>query len=185
MKIAIIAWGSLVWDPRTLQIKDQWNDHGPNLNIEFSRVSKDGRLTLVIDLVNGSKIKTHYAESSRKDLGDAISDLRDREGTIRKRIGFVDVKNNNNSKNEFQDQTDVFSEMEKWCNTNQYDAAVWTALPSQFSDQTKMEFSVENAMKYLGGLPKSARNNALNYINKAPKSVVTPVRSKVEESDVK
>ena len=54
MRIAIIAWGSLVWDPRTLQIKGDWVASGPELDIEFSRVSKDGRLTLVIDPVNGS-----------------------------------------------------------------------------------------------------------------------------------
>ncbi len=78
MKIAIIAWGSLVWDPRTLQIKEDWDNQGPSLNIELSRVSKDGRLTLVIDFLNGVEIKTYYAQSSRSDLGDAISDLRDK-----------------------------------------------------------------------------------------------------------
>jgi hypothetical protein len=157
MRIAIIAWGSLVSDPRTLQIKGNWDNQGPRLKIEFSRVSKDGRLTLVIDPLNGAEVNTY------------------------KRIGFVDTKNNRNSKSEFHNQVDVFEKMVTWCKDNNFDAAVWTALPSQFKDQTKMEFSVSNAIKYLDSLPKTARKNALNYINEAPKEVVTPVRQKVEQ----
>lgn len=48
-KIAILAWGSLYWDKRTLAIQSEWNEDGPTLPIAFSRISKDGRLTLVID----------------------------------------------------------------------------------------------------------------------------------------
>jgi hypothetical protein len=185
MKIAIIAWGSLVWDPRTLQIRGDWDNNGPMLNIEFSRVSKDGRLTLVVDPDNGEEVKTYFAQSKRSDLGDAIADLRDREGTIRKRIGFVDLINSIDSKAEFSDQVDVFSKINDWCRSQSFDAAVWTALPSQFEEQTKQAFSVDNAITYLKGLPKSARENALDYIRNAPKEVVTPVRRKIEECGFK
>ncbi len=53
MKIAILDSGSLVWDPRSL--KDNLEDDGkfvqggPKPPIEFSRISEDGRLQLVID----------------------------------------------------------------------------------------------------------------------------------------
>ncbi|PCJ86073.1 MAG: hypothetical protein COA54_09540 [Thiotrichaceae bacterium] len=181
MKIAIIAWGSLVWDPRTLQIKGNWDNNGPMLNIEFSRVSKDGRLTLVIDPNNGEEVKTYFAQSKRNDLGDAIADLRDREGTIKKQIGFVDVNSGNDSKAEFPDQIDVFQNIRNWCQSLNFDAAVWTSLPSQFKDQTKLDFSVDNAISYLKDLPKSARENALEYIRKAPKEIVTPVRKIIKE----
>jgi hypothetical protein len=185
MKIAIIAWGSLVWDPRTLQIKGDWNNNGPMLNIEFSRVSKDGRLTLVVDPGNGEEVKTYFAQSKRNDLGDAIADLRDREGTIRKRIGFIDLINGSDSKTEFPDQVDVFTKIQDWCRSQNFDAAVWTALPSQFKDQTKLDFSVDNAITYLKNLPKSARENALDYIRNAPQEIVTPVRRKIEELNYK
>jgi len=181
MKIAIIAWGSLVWDPRTLRIEGDWINQGPELKIEFSRVSKDGRLTLVIDPVHGEKVKTYYAQSSRSDLGDAVADLRDREGTVRKRIGFVDILNCSNSKKEFSDQIDVFETVSKWCKQKEYDAAVWTALSSQFREQTNLDFSVENAINHLKRLPLSARENALKYILKAPEEIVTPVRNKLKE----
>lgn len=180
MEIAILAWGSLVWDPRTLQIKGDWINKGPELEIEFSRVSKDGRLTLVIDPGNGVKVRTYFGKSIRADLGDAIADLRDREGTIRKRIGYVDITNNFNSKSEFPEHEDVFQIINDWCIKEKYDAAVWTALPSQFYVQTNLDFSVENAINYLGQLPLSAKNNALDYIKKAPEEIVTPLRKKLE-----
>lgn len=185
MKIAIIAWGSLVWDPGTLQIMGDWNNNGPMLNIEFSRVSKDGRLTLVIDTDNGEEVKTYFAQSKRNDLGDAIADLRDREETVRKRIGFVDLINGTDSKTEFPGQVDVFESMKGWCRSQNYDAAVWTALPSQFKDQTRSDFSVDNAIAYLKSLPKSARENALEYIRKAPQEIATPVRRKIKQFSYK
>jgi hypothetical protein len=40
VKIAILAWGSLIWDRRDLQIAGDWQAGGPIVKIEFSRVSK-------------------------------------------------------------------------------------------------------------------------------------------------
>jgi len=45
-KIIVLGWGSLIWDPRELKIKNsEWQKDGPNLPIEFARISQDGRLT--------------------------------------------------------------------------------------------------------------------------------------------
>lgn len=180
MRIAIIGWGSIVWKLGDLQVVDDWNNQGPKLNVEFSRVSKDGRLTLVIDPENGVEVGTYFAQSIRSDLGHAIADLRDREGTVRRRIGFVDRKNGESSKLEFSDHIDVFGNIGKWCDSQSFDAAVWTALPPQFKEQTGKEFNIENAITYLKCLPLSARKNALEYIRKAPDEVMTPLRQMVE-----
>jgi hypothetical protein len=181
MKTAIIGWGSLVWNLKGLGIVGDWINQGPKLKIEFSRLSKDGRLTLVIDPNDGVEVSTYFSRSIRTDLGDVIADLRDREGTVRKRIGFVDVKNGESSKSEFSDHVDVFDNIGKWCEFHSFDAAVWTALPPQFKEQTNRDFNVENAIAYLRGLPLSARKNALEYIRKAPNEVMTPLRQKVEQ----
>jgi hypothetical protein len=45
MRIAILAWGSLIWNPRYLPLASEWVLGGPVLPIEFARVSADGRLT--------------------------------------------------------------------------------------------------------------------------------------------
>ena len=58
-KIAVLAWGSLVPEPRDL--KAEFEPNGPLLPIEFCRVSDDGRLTLVIDETFGAVCTTYSA----------------------------------------------------------------------------------------------------------------------------
>lgn len=181
MKIAVLGWGSLVWDPRQLPIKGEWRKGGPALRLEFSRVSEDGRLTLVIDVKNGESVCVRYAESFRSDLRDAICDLRDREGTRRNRIGFINNENGTTSKTEFPKQADVFDGIAQWCKKNSFHAVVWTALPPKFGGKPGKGFSVENAIEYLEGLPKTARENALKYIKQAPEEVDTPLRRRLKE----
>lgn len=92
MHIAILGWGSLLWDVRP-EFDDQhlpWEFDGPDLKIEFSRVSqtRGGALTLVIDPINGAMCRVAHARSKRKDPEDSICDLRSREGTTRANVGF-------------------------------------------------------------------------------------------------
>ncbi len=54
MEIAVIGWGSLIWCPGSLRIKTKWRSEGPDLPIEFARISSDGRLTLVIHRLAGT-----------------------------------------------------------------------------------------------------------------------------------
>jgi hypothetical protein len=63
MKIAVLAWGSLIWDPDTLKVADDFSLSGPCLPIEFSRISKGERLTLVIDEHLGNTCPTYSATS--------------------------------------------------------------------------------------------------------------------------
>ena len=65
-----------------------------------------------------------------------------------------------------------------------YDAAIWTALTSNFDDWGKggEPFSVSAALQYLETLEKDDRakfTRALAYIRKAPPEVETPVRDEV------
>jgi len=79
-KIAVLGWGSLVWDPRDLQAAAKFAPNGPLLPIEFCRISGDGRLTLVIDETFGAVCTTCSARSAIEDLDAAIENLRVREG---------------------------------------------------------------------------------------------------------
>src|SRR5687767_5829807 len=95
MTILIIGWGSLIWDSRDLPLEGEWTKNGTVVPIEFSRISNDGRLTLVIDEQNGEDATTRYAFSRRKTLEEAITDLQIREAvTKRDQIGFIDRKRN-------------------------------------------------------------------------------------------
>lgn len=180
MNIAILGWGSLIWDPRELPHYGPWKTGGPTLPIEFSRVSGDGRLTLVIDPL-GPQIPARFALSSRVDISDAVEDLRKRENTSRKRIGFLIAATGTNSRQEFRQQVEVNEVIRHWCDAQQIDACVWTALCSNFQEELHVEFSPDQAVAYLEKLGKTTRKKALKYIRNAPPEVDTPLRRKVSE----
>src|SRR5713101_3124324 len=93
MRVGLLGWGSLIWDPRKLRLKNTgWQLADIRLPIEFSRISADGRLTLVIDEENGTSVPVAFAESSMRRLGNAVRNLRDREGCAVEAIGIATPK---------------------------------------------------------------------------------------------
>ena len=50
MIIAILGWGSLIWEPKELEFdrKIGWLENGPILPIEFARISNNKRLTSLL-----------------------------------------------------------------------------------------------------------------------------------------
>lgn len=181
MKIAILGWGSLIWDPRDLPRESFWERPGASLPLEFSRVSSDGRLTLVIDRDHGDESETYYAVSPRADLKDAVEDLRIREGTPDKtNIGFVDLKRGRHQGREPK-TADV---IRAWAQEQHFEGVVWTDLKPNFSKQTGTSFSVAAAVAYLANLPLTARRRALQYIANAPEEISTPLRRELARGDI-
>jgi hypothetical protein len=163
-----------------------WQDEGPELKIEFSRISKDGRLTLVIDPADGSFVKTKYVLSPRTCLDDAVEDLRYREGTSRKYIGWVNIIDGKSSTKEYSDhQIDIHSTIESWCKEKGFEGAVWTALLPNFKKELERPFTIDEALRYLRELPKNVRAEALRYINNAPDCVQTRLRKAVVKEFLK
>ena len=179
MRIAILGWGSLIWCPRGLPQEGSWEKGGPHLPIEFSRISSDGRITLVIDPTNGESVPTRFALSPRADLEDAICDLRTREGTTATNIGFIDLKHGTERCKVYPKAAAVIHD---WAKGKEFDGVVWTDLPPNFQDELRMPFSLENAQKYLNGLPKSVAQQARKYIQNAPPEVDTPLRRNLLQS---
>lgn len=180
MKIAILGWGSLLWDCRP-EFDEQcgpWQFNGPVLPLEFSRVSKgrDEALTLVIDEQYGQPCQVAYALSKRKHPEDAIADLRCREGTTVGNIGdyFSDGPNKQAR------SPNAFSAIAAWAALNSLDVVVWTGLESNFTDKNRLEaglpFSVENAIRHLQALSPAARAKAAEYVWRAPDLIDTPLR---------
>lgn len=89
MRIAVLGWGSLIWCPGQLKIQTPWHSDGPDLLIEFARISKDGRLSLVIH-VGAIELKTNWTVMESDELSKAVDNLADREGCGRKLIGIAD-----------------------------------------------------------------------------------------------
>lgn len=191
MKIAILGWGSLLWEKNFKQKKfneqlvlnkqlgSYWHNGGPTLPLEFSRISesRNGALTLVIDAQNGNECPVTYAFSKRENPDKAIDDLMKREGTKNKenigRCHFAD-KSQNYSRNDS-------SNISKWAKDNDIEVVIWTDLESNFKDKTGKLFSIENALSYIKKL--NAEDNAkkaIEYVRNAPEFIVTPLRKELQ-----
>jgi len=184
VKNVVLAWGSLVWDPRDLHAAAKFAPNGPLLPIEFCRISADGRLTLAIDETFGAVCTTYSAPSAFDDLDAAIENLRLREGMPNARaVGFVEPASGRQSDVATQSHPEAVATIGAWAASKGYDAAIWTALESNFDEWGKAgePFSVTAAIRYLETLEaeeaKFAR--ALAYIRNAPPEVETPVRDEV------
>ncbi|GAB5461082.1 hypothetical protein [Hoeflea alexandrii] len=182
MRIAVLAWGSLVWNRGELAIAEDFTPCGPHLPIEFCRVSGDGRLTLVIAEAFGASCITHVAASGIGDLEAAIENLSLRERMPgAKGVGFVDVASGRHGDRAMERHPKAVTTINAWAQTNGFDAAIWTALDSNFHkpDKAAKSFSVEAAVLYLEALDAPKRDAALAYIRSAPPEVGTPVRAAV------
>jgi len=183
MRIAILGWGSLIWDRRDLPITGDWQRGGPVLPIEFSRISKSGEragcLTLVIDEQHGANVTTRFALSASTSLDTAIADLRTAERIKpehKDRIGYVNLISNTERAYARQQHPRSCDAIKAWAQAQQLDAVVWTALPSNFEAEPKQPFSVEAAILYLKALAEPTKSRALEYLRRAPEEVVTPLR---------
>ena len=182
VKSVVLAWGSSVSDPRDLRIATKFIANGPLLPIEFCRVSDDGRLTLAIDENFGALCKTYSAPSALESLDAARDDLRQREGMADARaIGFVEPASGRQSDFALQSHPQVVATISAWAESIGYDAAIWTALASNFDEWGRggEPFSVSAAMQYLETLEKEDAEKfarALAHIRNAPLEVETPVR---------
>lgn len=188
MRIAILGWGSLLWDNESdrgkefnKHLKDKtWHPDGPCLSLEFSRISesRERALTLVLDYENGRPCQVHYALSNRRCWKDAACDLRTREGTVLRCIGWYLPSKPEESRWRCA-LDDSRSDIEEWACANSIDAVVWTALKSNFESKKCEPYSVQAAKRHLLSLDPKGQREAARYICKAPCSVNTPLRDAV------
>ncbi len=184
MKIAILSWGSLIESgvQRGIRIVGGWNSGGPNLPIEFSRISQSGSrqkcLTLVIDELNGSDCPTHYAISSFKNLNIALMNLRVIENiTLTYSIGYVNLISGAERGWARQNTPSSCDRIKEWAQTNQFDAVIWTSLLPNFEKILQIPFTTADAVNYVKSLAEPYQTDARSYILKTPMQVMTPVKS--------
>ncbi len=163
--IVCLGWGSLVWDPKKLPIKGQWQNDGPYVPVEFLRQSNNGRLTLVIDPLS-KPMPILWAELSVCNLSEAVEKLRIREKTSCKQIGrWPDAEG-----------YDYKKEIGDWAKSKGINGVVWTALGPKFCDEDGRRPSQCEAIQYLRGLTGDARNLGKEYVEKAPVQIDTVYR---------
>ncbi|WP_291275167.1 hypothetical protein [Flavobacterium sp.] len=178
---AIIGWGSLIWNPQSLNYVTEigWLHQGPVLPLEFARISKDGRLTLVIT-ENGTLNKTFFSFSSFHILRDAIGNLADREGCPESSIGYFDKKNN-----KFYPENFLFkNKIIDFAETFELEYVIWTNLSEKWYLKKADEKTVikpEQRVDYLNQLDDTTKQKAKDYICFTPQEIKTKYRSLIEE----
>lgn len=182
MKIAILGWGSLLWDNQekfkefNKQLGSWQFDDGPSLPLEFSRISQSrgNALTLVIDEENGTLCKVAYAFSKRKNPDDTICDLRCREGTTINNIGYYFAdKSRKYSRN-------GLSDISEWAKEKNIDVVIWTDLESNFKNRTGESFSIRSALLQIQKLNPESKVKAAEYMWRAPDFINTPLRKALQ-----
>ncbi len=187
VKSVLLAWGSLVSNPKGLETAASFAANGPLLPIEFCSVAADGRLTLAIDETFGALCKTYSAPSALPTLDAAIDNLRAREGmSTSGSIGFVEPASGKQSEVAMERHPQAVATISAWAAANGYDAAIWMAVASNFGDWGKggEPFSVSAAIQYLETLEKddsATFDAALAYIRNAPPEIETPVRERASK----
>jgi len=176
MRIAILGWGSLLWEDRPEFDKqhEAWRFDGPSFKVEFSRISssRQGALTLVIDNNNGSPTTVAWCLSKRQSVEDAACDLRCREGTT---IANIEVRVSKQ-----HDPSAPQDPIIDWARKRNLDAVIWTALESNFEKKIKKAFSVDAAVAYIKRLDTCGKAEAAEYIWRAPEFVHTCVRDALQ-----
>ncbi len=183
MRIAILGWGSLIWDLDTLApyVTGDWQmTAGPRLPMEFSRISPKRKMGLVVclDPEDGEACTTHAIRSTRTDIAAAVTDLAQRERARDHMIGAVTADGLRKGR-----MAEVCTIVANWCDTNGWDGAVWTDLEANFHAQTARRFSVDEGISYLRTLPDENLTEAHRYISNAPIHTDTPLRRALSEDD--
>ena len=136
-------------------------------------------LALVIDELLGTLCITYSAVSRFSNIDAAIENLRVREGMpTRKSVGFISPSGKQ-SATAMERHPEAVKSISAWINTSGFDAAIWTALGSNFEERTGESFSVKAAIRYLEARNSKSLDTALEYIRRAPPEVKTPVRDAV------
>ena len=180
VRIAVLAWGSLVWKPRNdhgeLSVAGDWQTDGPELPIEFARISYDGRLTLILTPGYPHLSRVMWAISALEDLDEAIANLATRETNAPidcihgvgagLTVGAPDPS--------------VVETVSSWLDEKRYlDAAIWTGL-GPGPRWGAGGWGIEQALHHLSLQRGAERERALEYVRMAPHQIDTPVRRALE-----
>lgn len=154
---------------------------GPRLSIEFSRISLDGRVTLVID-PQAPTIQTYWTPLAVPSLDSAIRELGIREKIAASRWSdWIGVQTRGRSEQDSgQADSATRQAVAAWMAERPVDAVIWTALPGRGPSGEEGFPSVETLVDHLVSLTGSALARAEEYIRRAPEATRTPRRNRFE-----
>ena len=182
MNIAILGWGSLLWDMDDLatKVQGEWQmGAGPRLPMEFSRISPKRKMGLVVCLEpeNGAPCPTHAIQSIRTDIKETVADLATRERCTPGQIGYATQPKAHSR------LPSVAAAVQDWLGQTGWSGAVWTDLDPNFAAERGEAFSVARGMAYLKTLRGESWAEAHRYITEAPTQTDTPLRRALARED--
>lgn len=168
MRIVYLAWGSLYWNPDTLPVEN-WKYSSLQLPLEFSRISDKGkgRLTLVIDEKKGTENNIWYGNSTEKNVNNAIKGLREREKTVVKNVGYINLRDGKKRNTNLSEK--LLDRIVRWGESEEIDVIIWTDLKSNWYDIMGTEYSNKGAYEYFRNSELEIRLKILEYLYKATK----------------
>ena len=166
MKIACLGWGSLIWNPGVLPVAGEWQQDGPLLPIEFSRMSDGGELATAICL-NAPLVPVYWTQLAVNSQEEATLALREREQIPPQRkdgTGLLLIDG------------EAVGELASWARERNIEALIWTALPPRVGQNEGQIPTAEQVLAYLGSLAGDVREHARSYIEQVPAQFETPYR---------
>lgn len=172
-RIACLGWGSLVWDPRQLQIQSEWFADGPIVQVEFVRQSDDGRITLVLE-GSALPVRSLWAVMDHTDVAAAREALRKREGVSQRRKAAIAAWSTG------ENSPGLILDLPEWAASHGLEGVVWTALPPKFNGDEPCTPTIDQVIEYLEGLTGATRESAERYIRCTPRQIDTEYRRQIE-----
>ncbi len=161
IQIVYLGWGSLLYNHKNLKI-DNWTQTEITAPLEYSRISQDGRLTLVIDDANGTKNKLWMAPTKYKNIDLAINALKLRENTLKSGISYVNLPRKKYRIHNTPPK--ITQEIVMWALKENIDVVIWTDLPSNWSAIRQNKYSTADAINYFKSMPLPTQMKIFNYI---------------------
>jgi hypothetical protein len=174
MRIACIAWGSLLWKTGPLKLASGWNAGGPELPLEFARDSDDSEELAIVLHEGAPLMPTYVALLDTSDMNHARAMLAAREKIDPDHpewIGSIPSVDGSPSD----------ARIASWLAEQAFDAVVWTALPPKFADVEGRAPSADEAVTFLAGLRGATRAKAEEYVRRVPAAIRTPYRMRFEQ----
>ena len=161
----------MIWDKRDLDIEEEWYKDGPLLPVEFTRISSNGRVTLIIDQ-EAEPVQVLWAKMTMTDVKTARESLRVREDCSLNRIHWIDQGSAGEN---------VVQEIIKhWIKVKGIDGAIWSGL--SFSERTNYQRpTIEAIIEHLTALLGEIAHLAETYVRRTPVQVATVYRARIEE----
>lgn len=171
MKIAIIAWGYLIWDRRSLDVAPEWLPDGPLLPVEFARFATPPRLLPV--LVECAALQpTFWALSHKQSVLAAAADLAVREGVGTHDIGHW------SSDESMRRPVGFEAVIAQWAESKVLDGAVWRAVQPNLPDRSPGFPSEQQRLDFLRELIATGQEqDAREYFERMPAQIRTPFQA--------